>query len=390
MAEESDLEKTEQPSARRIEQARAEGQVPHSRELQGFLVLLTGTLVLMLLGEWMAERVARLIAEVLTFSEARAFDVGEVLALLVLVVRETLIVLAPLFVFLLIAALAGPVGMGSFIFVPKLLALKLERLDPIAGLKRIFSLNGLIEAGKSIVKVLLVGAVAWMVLNREYEVVLQLIRLPLEHARSEFIDALAWSALWLVLAFGLIAAADVPYQLWSYYKNLRMTREELKQEYKETEGDPQIKGRIRAVQREMARRRMMAAVPKAKVVVTNPTHFAVALDYDAAKMAAPVVVAKGRGELALKIREIAAEANVPRVEAPPLARALYVHVEVGEAIPPGLYTAVAEVLAYVYQLDEWMARGGMKPEPPRQVTVPPELMVPEPPDENEETRDGQD
>lgn len=383
MAEESDLEKTEQPSARRIEQAREEGQIPQSRELASFLVLLVGVAVLMVLGGWMGERVARLIHRLLAFDPAHAFDLGAVFALMVVAVREVLIVLAPLFAFLLVAAIAGHVAVGGFLFVPKLLAPRWSRLNPFEGVKRVFSLMGLVELVKSLAKVALVGAVAWWLLNREVEPVLALMQFSFGEASRRFLDELGWSTLWLVASLALIAAVDVPYQLWQYYKNLRMTKEELKQEYKETEGDPQVKGRIRSVQREMARRRMMAEVPKATVVVTNPTHFAVALKYDAEKMSAPVVVAKGRGALALRIRELAEGAGVPRVEAPALARALYVHTELGETIPAGLYLAVAEVLAYVYQIDRWFAFGGPKPQLSPELPIPETLYVPPPAEADE-------
>ena len=187
---------------------------------------------------------------------------------------------------------------------------------------------------------------------------------------ADFSDTVAFAALMIVLSLGLLALIDVPFQLWQYNKKLRMTKEEVKRESKEQEGDPMIKGRIRALQREMARRRMMTEVPNADVVVTNPTHFSVALKYDAENMGAPVVVAKGRGELALKIREIAKEHGVPMLEAPPLARALYKHCELEQSIPAALYTAVAEVMAYVYQLDAWMKQGGLPPVAPATLPVP--------------------
>ena len=187
---------------------------------------------------------------------------------------------------------------------------------------------------------------------------------------ADFSETVAFSALMIVLSLGLLALIDVPFQLWQYHKKLRMTKEEVKREGKEQEGDPQVKGRIRAMQREMARRRMMAEVPKADVVVTNPTHFSVALKYDAQRMGAPVVIAKGRGETALKIRELARENKVPVLEAAPLARALYKHCELEQAIPAALFTAVAEVMAYVYQLDTWMKEGGLPPPPPAHLPVP--------------------
>jgi flagellar biosynthetic protein FlhB len=181
------------------------------------------------------------------------------------------------------------------------------------------------------------------------------------------------STVLIVAGMAVVAAADVPFQLWQYHSRLRMTKEEVRQEAKELEGDPQVKARIRSQQREMARRRMMAEVPKADVVVTNPTHFAVALKYEAARMSAPRVVAKGRGLLAQRIREIAAESGIPTLEAPPLARALYRHADLGEQVPAALYTAVAEVMAYVYQLHAYLHQGAPGPSVPGEIAVPPAL-----------------
>jgi flagellar biosynthesis protein FlhB len=193
---------------------------------------------------------------------------------------------------------------------------------------------------------------------------------PLAVGMPDFANTVLFTTLLISLSLGLLALLDVPFQLWQYEKKLRMTKEEVKRESKEQEGDPHVKARIRAVQREMARKRMMAAVPQADVVVTNPTHFSVALKYDPDKMSAPVVVAKGRGEIALKIRELAKEHDVPLLEAPPLARALYTHCELEQAVPAALYTAVAEVMAYIYQLNNWVANGGLPPEAPARLAVP--------------------
>jgi flagellar biosynthetic protein FlhB len=243
-------------------------------------------------------------------------------------------------------------------------------MNPIQGIARMFSLQGLAEMVKAILKSLLVGGVAAMVLWNNKEHLFDLMVEPLEVGMADFADTVAFASLLIASSLGLLALIDVPFQLWQYHSKLRMTKEEVKRESKEQEGDPQIKGRIRAMQREMARRRMMAQVPKADVVVTNPTHFSVALKYDAGKMGAPVVVAKGRGELALKIREIAKESEIPLLEAPPLARALYAHCDLDQAVPAALYTAVAEVMAYVYQLDTWMATGGLPPQAPTHLPVP--------------------
>lgn len=370
MAEESDLEKTEPASARRLEQAREEGQVPQSRELSTFLVTMTGVATLWLLGGWMAERLFGLIRRAFAFEREMAFDHVLMLEGLNVQLSGALLTLMPLFLTLLVAAVASPIALGGLVFSPKALGPNFGRMDPIKGLGRMFSVHGLAEMVKAILKALLIGGVASTVLWLNKDHLFDFMVEPLEVAMPDFADTVAFTALLIAASLGLLALMDVPFQLWQYHKKLRMTKEEVKREGKEQEGDPQVKGRIRAMQREMARRRMMSEVPKADVVVTNPTHFSVALRYDASKMAAPVVVAKGRGELALKIREIAREHKVAMLEAPPLARALYTHCELEQAIPATLFTAVAEVMAYVYQLNHWVANGGMPPALPAELPVP--------------------
>ena len=370
MAEESDLEKTEDPSPRRLEQAREEGQVPQSRELSTFFVTVTGAASLLLLGGWMGGRVSGLFRDGFAFDRRAAFDENAMLDMLERMLSGAMMTLMPLFLALLIAAVAAPMVLGGLVFAPNALGFKFDRLNPLQGLGRMFSMHGLAEMIKAILKSLLVGGVAALVLWMNIDHLFDLMVEPLEIGMADFSDTVAFAALLIVLSLGLLAALDVPFQLWQYHKKLRMTKEEVKRESKEQEGDPMMKGRIRAMQREMARRRMMAEVPKADVVVTNPTHFSVALKYDASKMGAPMVVAKGRGELALKIREIATENDVPLLEAPPLARALYKHCELEQSIPAALYTAVAEVMAYVYQLDAWMKQGGLPPVAPAVLPVP--------------------
>lgn len=370
MAEESDLEKTEDPSPRRLEQAREEGQVPQSRELSTFLVTVTGAATLLLLGSWMATRVSGLLRDGFAFDRRAAFDENVMLDMLERMLSGALLTLMPLFIALLVAAVAAPILLGGLVFAPKALGPNFGRMNPIQGIGRMFSVHGLAEMVKAILKSLLVGGVAALVLWLNIDHLFDLMVEPLEVGMADFSDTIAFASLLIVLSLGLLALMDVPFQLWQYHKQLRMTKEEVKRESKEQEGDPMVKGRIRALQREMARRRMMTEVPKADVVVTNPTHFSVALKYDAAKMGAPVVVAKGRGELAMKIRELAKEHGVPMLEAPPLARALYKHCELEQSIPAALYTAVAEVMAYVYQLDAWMKQGGLPPVAPTTLPVP--------------------
>lgn len=373
MAEESDLEKTEQPSPRRIEQAREEGQVAQSRELSTFLVLISGVTGLWLMGDWVAGRMLNTLRQGFTFDRDMVFDTQLMLAGFGELFTQTIITLSPLFALLMVAAVTAPIMMGGFVFSPKALGFKFSRMDPLKGLGRMFSVHGLVELVKSVLKAVVVGTMGVFAVWRESEHVFTLMNQSLQSAFPAFIETLIFAAILIILGLALIAMLDVPFQLWQYRKKLRMTKEEVKRETKEQEGDPHVKARVRAIQREMARRRMMAEVPKADVVVTNPTHFAVALRYDSGKMSAPVVVAKGRGDVALKIREIAAEHNIPLLEAPPLARALYAHCELEQAVPGALYTAVAEVMAYVYQLNHWIANGGTPPVTPTALSVPDKL-----------------
>ncbi|MFN3985950.1 MAG: flagellar biosynthesis protein FlhB [Rhodocyclaceae bacterium] len=373
MAEESDLEKTEQPSPRRLEQAREEGQVPQSRELSTFLVLIIGVTGLWLMGGWIGPRVLNTLRQGFAFDRNMAFDTQLMLEGFGLLFTQMLLTFVPLFGLLMVAAVTAPILLGGFVFSPKALGLKFDRMNPLKGLGRMFSVHGLAELVKSILKTLVVGTMGVLVMYREHEHVFSLMTLSLERAIPEFLDTLVFAALIIVLGLALIALIDVPFQLWQYQRKLRMTKDEVKRENKEQEGDPHVKARVRSLQREMARRRMMAEVPKADVVVTNPTHFSVALKYDSQRMGAPVVVAKGRGEIALRIRELAREHDVPLLEAPPLARALYTHCELEQAVPVGLYTAVAEVMAYVYQLNHWLSHGGARPHEPGALPVPPDL-----------------
>ena len=366
-----------------MQQAREEGQVPQSRELQTFLVTATGALFLLMLGSWMGGRLSELMRRGFSFDRHLAYETN------VLVIVEwlqgllgaALLTLLPLFLTLILAALASPMMLGGLLFAPKALGLKLDRLNPLKGFKRMFSLHGLVEMLKAVMKALLIGGVGATVLWRNRERLFDFLKEPLLPAISDFASTVVWIAVLIVLSLGLLALFDVPFQLWQYHKRLRMTKEEVKRENKEQEGDPHVKGRIRALQREMARRRMMAEVPKADVVVTNPAHFSVALRYDASRMSAPIVVAKGRGELALKIREIAREHNVALLEAPALARALYTHCELENAIPAPLFTAVAEVMAYVYQLNEAMENDLPVPQPPTDLPVPAALDPGPPPED---------
>lgn len=373
VAEESDLEKTEQATPRRLEQAREEGQVPQSRELSTFLVMMTGVAGLWVMGQWVAGRIVALVKGGLTFEPQLARDTALMVSNLRDVLSDAVLTVAPVFAVLLAAAVAAPILMGGMVFSPKALQFKFERMDPLKGLGKMFSVHGAAELVKALLKAVLVGGVGAWAIWREKDQLLALMSQPLVSSLNDFAQIVLFSSLLVVSSLALLAVLDVPFQLWQYHDKLKMTKEQVRQEHKESEGDPQLKARIRQAQREMARRRMMSEVPKADVVVTNPTHYAVALRYDASKMGAPVVVAKGSDHLAQKIREIAAENNVPMLEAPPLARALFAHCDIDQAVPATLYTAVAEVMAYVYQLNQWLAGGGQAPEAPQTLPVPAEL-----------------
>lgn len=374
MAEESDLEKTEPPSARRLEKAREEGQVPQSRELMAFLVMAAGAGALWALSSWFVRGGEEVMRMGLVFDRQEAFDTHAIGVNLLALSTSAISTLAPFFLVTMVAVLLTPVLLGGFVFSPKALTLKFERLDPLKGVKRMLSWQSIAEMVKGVLKALLLGGIVfWVVLN-ERDNLFALLGQPLETALPSFGRMILYAFIGFVAGLAVVALIDVPFQLWRYYAGLRMTREELRQELKELEGDPQLKARIRSQQREIARRRMMSEVPKADVVVTNPTHFAVALKYDNTKMGAPLVVAKGMNLVAQKIRDLATESKVPVIELPPLARALHRHVEVGAAIPATLYTAVAEVMAYIYQLNAFMAQGGatglVPPMPPVAVAVP--------------------
>lgn len=373
MAEDSDLERTEPASSRRLEQAREDGRVPHSRELSAFLVLLAGVSALWAMGGWFAQQAKQLMHHGLSFGRDQAFDSYALTNVFLSLSMEAMVLLAPLFLVAVLGALAGPLMLGGVVLSSKALAPDFNRINPLAGLKRIFSVQGIAELVKSVLKALLVGGVVYWVVVHQQDALFALLSQPLERGLISFGDILLFAMLALVSGVALVAAIDVPFQLWQYHSKLRMTKEEVRQEHKEQEGDPHVKGRIRSQQREMARRRMMADVPKADVVVTNPTHFAVALKYDSGQMGAPQVLAKGINLVAQNIRGLAAEHGVPLLEAPPLARALYRHCDIGEQIPAALYGAVAEVMAYVYQLQQYLAGGASSSLPPQ---VPQALPVP--------------
>jgi flagellar biosynthetic protein FlhB len=373
MAEDTDLEKTEPASQRRLEQARERGQVPRSPELSTLTVLLAGGGGLMVIGSGLAHSLESLMRDSLTLDHAAAFEPAQMMQRLFESTVGALLGISPLFLLVMVVALLTPTLVSGWLFTFDGLEPDFSRLNPLRGLGRMFSSRGLIEMGKALLKTLLVGGVATWVVWSERAEILSLFGQSLEHAVAHLANLLGRTFLILAGAFALIVVIDVPYQIWDHRRQLRMTKDEVREEYKETEGNPQIKARIRSLQRETARRRMMAEVPKADVIVTNPVHYAVALRYRDDAMAAPRVVAKGSLLLAERIVKVGQAAGVPMLEAPSLARALFAHAEIGRDIPAALYTAVAEVLAWVYQLRRARAGGEEVPRPPVDLPVPPNL-----------------
>ncbi|WP_150912851.1 flagellar biosynthesis protein FlhB [Marinobacter halotolerans] len=366
MAEENEnsQEKTEEPTPRRLEKAREDGQTARSKELATMAVLISGAMGLLVFGASMGKSMAGIMRDSFVLDRTDIFDTGQMTLHLLASAKEATLATAPLLVVMLIAAIAGSIGIGGLLISGKAIAPKLNRMDPIKGLGRMFSMRSLIELVKAILKVGLVMAVAILILDLRTDDLLSISSESFRGAMEHVLWTLGWSFLVLACATIVIAVIDVPFQIYDHQKKLKMTMQEVKDEYKDTEGKPEVKGRIRQLQREMAQRRMMQDVPGADVVITNPTHYAVALKYDQKKMAAPIVVAKGHDQTAFKIMEIAREHKVEVMRTPPLTRAVYHNTKVGDEIPDGLYMAIAQVLAYVFQLRQFRKGRGDKPHVP--------------------------
>jgi len=377
-SEHSSQDRTLEPSAKRLADARREGQVPRSRYLSHLMVLGAAVLGLSLAGSRLAQACQAVVVHGLSFDWSTASDPSRMGARLSELAADAAWAALPLLAALMAAALAAPLLIGGWNFAPAAVAPRFERLDPVNGLQRFFSLSSLIDLAKvALVAILLAVVGGYTVASHMSEfAALSLQSLP--SAVSELSSILLAAFTLLAGTLAATAALDVPYQITRYRNMLRMTLQEARQEDKESQGDPRIKQNVRRAMREMARKRMMAAVPKADVVVTNPTHFAVALKYLQDRHRAPVVVAKGMGAVAERIRTLASENAVPTLEAPPLARALYRHVEIGAEIPAALYTAVAQVLAYVYQLRRYRNGQGQPPQEPGDIEIPPGLDPLEP------------
>ena len=370
MAENEDgQEKTEEATPKRQEDARKKGQVPRSKELTTMAMLVMASISLMMMGETMVAQLGKIMSLGLDFEREKAFDHWAVLEILQEAIANGILLLLPFLLVMVLTAVAAPAALGGWNFSAESLGFKFDKLNPLKGLKRIFAVRGLVELVKALAKFILIGSVgAWLLMGYLPEL-MGLGRESVSNGLAHTGQILSHAFIVLSASLLLIAGIDVPFQIWDHAKNLKMTLQELKDENKNTEGKPEVKSRIRNMQREIAQRRMMSEIPNADVVITNPTHFAVALRYDPETMAAPLVVAKGVELIASQIRTVAVANKVPLFEAPPLARALYYSTEIDQEVPGGLYLAVAQILAYIFQLKA-SAHGGPVPDRPGKIPVP--------------------
>ena len=370
MAEDSDLERNYPATPRRLEQARERGQVARSRELTTAAVALAGSIGLSISGSGLFDRYGELFRKALTLDRAAAFEPARLTESLSGFSGDALLAVAPLLAVILAATIAAPLLLSGWVVSGQALLPDFSRINPMKGLSNLWSKQSLAELVKAIVKAVLLSTIGWLLLRRAFDALQSLAVQGTAGAVAQVGTLIESGFYALTGGLTVIALIDVPWVIWRHRDSLKMSREDMRQELRESEGDPQLKSRIRSLQRAAARRRMLAAVPKASVIVTNPTHYAVALQYAEGSMRAPRVVAKGADLVAARIREIGREHGVPLLEAPPVARALFRHVELDAEIPATLYSVVARVLAYVHQLRHFQAHGGLAPSVPTDLAVP--------------------
>ena len=373
MAEDTGQDKTEEPTEKRLTDARKKGQVPRSRELNTFVALMTGSLMLLFTGESISTGLAKLMQQQFRLSREVILDPASPVIYFEQVLLDGILLIFPLVLPLVLVALLTPMMMGGWNFTTESMTPKFSKMNPFSGLKRMFGVQGIVGLIQSIVKIALVFLVAASLFDFYFDQFMGLSFLSLTNGIYKTADIILFCFLVLSSTLILVVAIDVPYQLWNNKRQLKMTKQEVKDESKEQEGNPEIKGQIRRKQMEMAQQRMMDEVPKADVIVTNPAHFAIALKYDPLGTGAPVVLAKGVDLIAAQMRNIAMAADIPLVAAPPLARALFYSTEIDDEIPQGLFLAVAQILAYVFQLKTAVENGWEKPFPPQDLKVPDEF-----------------
>ncbi len=367
-------ERTEDPTGKKLSEARKKGQIARSRELGTAMVLIMSAVAVIVFGRSLAVAMLGVMENGLKLDRADTFDSDKAASRVAGLVELIVEPLAAIFIVIFISAFIGNSLMGGFNWSSEAMAPKFSKLSPLQGFKRMFGVQALVELLKSILKVTVVFTFSYFFLQGFFTDILHLSIQNLPGNIFSSLDLLAWIFLGLTSSMLLIAAVDAPYQKWSHKKQLKMTKQEVKDEYKNSEGSPEVKGRIRRLQREAAQRRMMQEVPDADVVVTNPTHFSVAIKYDTSRAGAPLLVAKGADEIAMHIRKVAKENDVPVIASPALARTIYYTTEIEEEIPEKLFVAVAQVLAYVLQLKQFKAGKGRKPTPlSKKLPIPPEL-----------------
>lgn len=349
MADNQDQDKTEEPTSKKREDARKKGQVAQSREIPAVMILAGSLAVLFFGGSWMLTRLAAIMRSAHMKASNLSFSPESVTSLMWELFLSTVVIIIPLMLVVMICGVIGNVSQFGFLLTGEKITPKFSKLNPISGIKKLFSIRSLFELLKSVLKLLIVGFISYLVVKRNLSSIPGLMHLSVGGIFA-FIGQVSFKMfLYTILVLILLAAIDYFFVRWQHEKELKMSKQEVKDEYKQREGDPTVKARIKSMQREMARRRMMEAVPQATVIITNPTHLAIAIQYQEG-MHAPTIVAKGAGFIAERIKEIAAEHDIPVIEQKPLARAMYKSVEIGDFIPADLYRAVAEILAYVYRL----------------------------------------
>ncbi|MCU7816992.1 MAG: flagellar type III secretion system protein FlhB [Candidatus Thiodiazotropha sp. (ex Rostrolucina anterorostrata)] len=367
-------EKTEQPSSKRLLDAKRKGQVPRSKELNSMAVTMVGVVALVMMSQTIGGSLSDMMSQSFVLTREQIFDTHTMGMQLGGRLGQVLLALIPFFLLVIIAAIVSSVALGGFAISAEAMMPKLSKLSPLKGMKRIFSPRGLVEMLKAMAKFIFIGGITALLLWTSMGKFLALHGMEIAQALEHLNGMIGGSVILMTATLILIAAIDVPFQLWDHKRQLKMTRQEVRDEMKETDGKPEVKSRIRQLQREMAQKRMMQEVPKADVIVTNPTHFAVALKYDPQKMHAPKLLAKGADLVAMNIRKVGNEAKIPVVESPMLARAIFFHTELNTYIPAGLYLAVARLLAYVFQLRAYRTEGGEYPELPDDLAVPEEYQ----------------
>lgn len=374
MAEEDkSQEKTHEPTQRKLEKAKRDGQIPRSRELSTAISMIAVAMIFFMSGHMILQSFVMMMKKLFNPSIDVMFNDSAMLYIFGQQILHIFYSILPLLAVLFLISFAAPMFLGGFNFSTKSIAFKVEKLSVLKGIKRMFSIKSFMELLKSLAKFFLITGVGILFIYFYMKQYIHLTDLKLETGIAEGAHLLIMIFFAIAIALLLIAAIDVPFQLWQHKEKLKMTQREVKDELKDSEGNPQLKSKLREMQQETSKRRSLEKVPAADVILVNPTEYSVAIKYDQNVDAAPIVISKGKGELALKIREIAEKESIPLFSAPPLTRALYYHAEIDQEIPYGLYVAVAKVLSFVYQLKRYNAGYAPKPENQFEMQIPDEL-----------------